>query len=546
MVSVDCPFISIGANRHPSAADWSPSGLLAFGAGCCVALWNPLVRTRRRHSPHSFPCVIYLTRIVQDPSLRGVHATLKGHADRVNAVRFLPGQSPDTDILLSGSVDQSIKAWSKRSGFSTVWTSAEGTHRGSINAIATCAGDPSVFAAASADGTVAVYRITTTEDAAQVAHLQSLSTAPKFYPLTLAIATLPSTASAAPALILAVAGSSTSISIYLAANSTTPFTHQATLSGHENWIRSLSFTPEDPLNSQNSDLLLASASQDKYVRLWRVHPGSVLPPATAKDDTKTYGLSTRLSNKAHQLRIDADNVWSITFEALLMGHEDWVYAAAWRPGTLQLLSASADSSLGVWAPEVESGVWVTTSRLGEISDVKGASTATGSVGGLWTGLWSPDGGSIVAFGKTGSWRVWRCVDGGDRWLQEVGVSGHVKDVMGCSWGKEGAYLLSTGLDQTTRLFAEWVREGGRSWHEMARPQIHGYDINCVEALGGSRFVSGADEKLVRVFDEPKGVAALLEKLCGIREESMVGYPSFLQLWSSHSRDHTSSDTLCLT
>lgn len=35
-------------------------------------------------------------------------------------------------------------------------------------------------------------------------------------------------------------------------------------------------------------------------------------------------------------------------------------------------------------------------------------------------------------------------------------------------------------------------------------------------MGESRFISGADEKLLRVFEEPKPVATYLEKLCGIQ------------------------------
>lgn len=470
-----------------------------------------------------------LTHTPQDPALRGVHTTLKGHADRVNVVRFLPGAA----VLLSGSVDKSVRAWSRSPGtpdFSPVWISAESARTGSVNAIATCAGQPDIFASASADGTIAVYRVSAS-DLVEITHLQSFTTAPKFYPLALALATLPSVGASEPALILAVAGSASSIAVYIACSPAAPFTLQATLSGHENWIRSLSFTPEDPSCPASSDLILASASQDRYIRLWRIHAGEQLPAATASDETKTYALSTRLSNKAHKLRARAGEVWSATFEALLMGHEDWVYTSSWRPtsagdNTLQLLSASADSSLAIWTPERESGIWLTTSRLGEISDVKGASTATGAVGGLWTGLWAPDGNSVAAFGKTGAWRVWHYSPAEDRWLQGVGISGHVKDVMGCSWGSDGGYLVSTGLDQTTRLYAQWTQEGGKgSWHEFARPQIHGYDINCIASLGGSRFVSGADEKLLRVFDEPRGVAGLLERLCSIHEESKVGSPS---------------------
>ena len=45
--------------------------------------------------------------------------------------------------------------------------------------------------------------------------------------------------------------------------------------------------------------------------------------------------------------------------------------------------------------------------------------------------------------------------------------------------------------------------GGDSWHEVARPQVHGHDINCVtivQGKGNHRFVSGADEKVARVFE----------------------------------------------
>lgn len=63
--------------------------------------------------------------------------------------------------------------------------------------------------------------------------------------------------------------------------------------------------------------------------------------------------------------------------------------------------------------------------------------------------------------------------------------------------------------QTARIFAPWRNEiclGSKaSWHEIARPQVHGHDINCVAIIRGTgnhRFVSGADEKVARVFEAP--------------------------------------------
>lgn len=63
--------------------------------------------------------------------------------------------------------------------------------------------------------------------------------------------------------------------------------------------------------------------------------------------------------------------------------------------------------------------------------------------------------------------------------------------------------------QTSRIFAPWRSKtyiGDKiTWHEIARPQVHGHDINCVAIIkgkGNHRFVSGADEKVARVFEAP--------------------------------------------
>lgn len=58
--------------------------------------------------------------------------------------------------------------------------------------------------------------------------------------------------------------------------------------------------------------------------------------------------------------------------------------------------------------------------------------------------------------------------------------------------------------QTTRIFASWLNEA-KTWHEIARPQVHGHDINCltiIKGKGNYKFVSGADEKVARVFEAP--------------------------------------------
>lgn len=430
----------------------------------------------------------------------------------MNVVKFVPNSN---GILLTGSVDKTIRVWRKAGngeGYSCVQVITD--HESSINCIAVVAGS-AIFASGSADSIIKIWTFDiSSSDQSRTASLrQTITVTPRFFPLALALNSL---ANAPDSYILAAAGTKDIIQLYvLDSQRGTDFKHEATLAGHEGWIRSLEFTQErqDP----NSDLILASASQDKYIRLWRVHQGKGLPTAAASADP-SFGAflpGKSLSNKAHRFRA-GDLDYSATFEALLLGHEDWIYSTRWRRdgNALQLLSASADNSLAIWEAEATTGVWVTIARLGEISAEKGSTTATGSTGGFWTGLWSPSGSTVICLGRTGSWRLWNRSEEQDRWIQGVGISGHTQSITGVAWSKDGNYLLSTSSDQTTRLHSKWQRDGQVSWHEMARPQIHGYDLNCIDSLGTSQFVSGADEKLLRVFNEPRAVANLLKKICG--------------------------------
>ncbi|KAK8100923.1 hypothetical protein PG999_011297 [Apiospora kogelbergensis] len=456
-VEVGIDYLSVGANRHTAVADWNEDGIVAFGADSNIALWRP-----------------------DDAAVKGVSHLLTGHSDTVKAVKFLPKSCADSEsYLITGGDDQTLKIWKFGAGPVECVQSVK-EHAGAINCIAI------------------------------------------FFPLCVALSHLNE---AGDGLVLAAAGTKTFVQIFVASSATEPaFEAQATLSGHEGWVRSLDFVFEN--SAASKDLVLASASQDKYVRLWRFHQGQELPPATTGANDPTMGLSLpgTPSNKAHQLKAGGLD-FTITFEALLLGHDDWIYSAKWfsEPGSgkLQLLSTSADNTLAMWEADPSSGIWVTTVRLGEISREKGATTATGSTGGFWTGLWSPDGSSVICLGRTGSWRRWYHSKERDQWTPEIGISGHTRSVTGIAWSKNGDYLLSTSSDQTTRLHARWNAGERKTWHEMARPQIHGYDLNCIDSIGSSQFVSGADEKLMRVFNQPKAVAKLLNRLCGIGETSEI-------------------------
>lgn len=487
-------YIAAGANRHPSAADWA-SSLLAFGAGNNIALWNP-----------------------EDATQSGIIALLPGHSDTVNAVKIFDEDS--RRFIISGSADKTIRIWSAsdRSASAFEETEVLDGHTGSVNALAILP-ESKILVSGSADASLKVWQFH--DGTAELK--QSIPLKPRYYPLALALTSLSS-----GDIVLAVAGTTSTIQLYVRAASRSEFELQATLPGHEGWIRSLDFTTEH--SSPDSDVLLASASQDRYVRLWRFQQDRLksTPKQHSNNDLLTSFEPESLSNKTHKVGSSTSKC-SVTFEALLVGHEDWIYTARWAPRIGEstapaLLTASADNSLAIWNADVASGLWVCSSRLGEISSQKGSTTATGSTGGFWIGLWQPQGQSVVSLGRTGSWRQWTFDPARDMWTQQVGISGHVQEVQDIAWAPDGSYLLSTGSDQTTRLLAEWRRGEKRSWHEFSRPQIHGYDLNCVSHVTADRFISGADEKLLRVFDKPKAVDNLLSKLSGLAGSSSDNLP----------------------
>ena len=420
-------------------------------------------------------------------------------------------------IILSGSGDKTIRIWRARSTDPDVFDSVAtlAGHERPVKCLSVSK-STNVIVSGSADSTIKIWRLDIQDASVKAELLQTIQTQPRFTPLSLALHRLPTSED----LVLAAAGTKNAVQVYVSSRNSN-FCHQATLTGHEDWIQAIAITKERPIG--DSDLLLATASQDKYVRLWRITKRETKSNSTNGDVLATFEQT--LSNKAHMLEASQYS-YTITFEALLLGHDDWIYTLSWRldDNRLRLLSASADNSIAIWQLEESSGVWVCTTRLGEISAQKGSTTATGSTGGFWIGLWSPNGNTLVSLGRTGSWRLWNYDGNQDRWVQGVGISGHTKSVADVAWSREGSFLVSTGSDQTTRLHAAWKHGTKRSWHEMARPQIHGYVVNCIDSIGQTQIISGADEKLLRVFDEPRGTAELLDQLCGIKTSGQEKLP----------------------
>uniref|UniRef100_A0A672SFT9 Elongator complex protein 2 n=1 Tax=Sinocyclocheilus grahami TaxID=75366 RepID=A0A672SFT9_SINGR len=307
--------------------------------------------------------------------------------------------------------------------------------------------------------------------------------------------------------VLACGGDASRVHLYVQLNG--QFQRLLTLTGHEDWVRCVEWATKD------GELWLASCSQDCLIRVWRLFAKTATEPDQQADAV------IKMKENVFQVSGDGEaGEFAVTLETVLAGHENWVYGIHWQPPCvkgdsveqpLKLLSASMDKTMILWGPEEDSGMWVELVRVGEVG---------GNTLGFYGCQMSPDGFMILAHAFHGALHLWHC----DTWRPSVVISGHFNAVQDLSWDPEGEFIITVGSDQTTRLFTPWTRNGCSeiTWHEISRPQIHGYDMQCLTMVGRFQFVSGADEKVLRVFKAPRNFVENFANISCTSLEKLLG------------------------
>ncbi|XP_059206595.1 elongator complex protein 2 isoform X2 [Centropristis striata] len=468
------------ANRTPNIVSWGRGGTIAFGTCTSVALY--------------------------DPQERRVVATLNGHKGRVNAVQWVHREdcAPESH-LVSGGSDNHLIVWKAQNGKFIQSVECKG-HTGPVCAVdAIYVEDSQILVASSAsDSTVRLWLCNEAKDA-ECLHTLSFGSS---FMMDVSLALLPG--SRVP--ILACGGDNSQVHLYVLSNG--ELQKAMSLQGHEDWVRGVAWT------RLGGELLLASCSQDCLIRVWRLCAKSGTD-AHVEDDHTIIKMKEDVFEVKER---DLSSVFAVSLETVLAGHENWVYGVHWQPplykgGELQqplsLLSASMDKTMILWAPEEGSGVWVEQVRVGEVG---------GNTLGFYGCQMSPDGSMIVAHAFHGALHLW-CKDQDKEWRPGVVISGHFNAVQDLSWDPEGEFILSVGSDQTTRLFTPWRKHDAKeaTWHEISRPQIHGYDMQCLAMVGRFQFVSGADEKVLRVFQAPRNFVENFANISGTSREKLLTF-----------------------
>ncbi|XP_076991723.1 elongator complex protein 2 isoform X2 [Tamandua tetradactyla] len=395
--------------------------------------------------------------VLYDPQKRAVLTNLNGHTARVNCLQWICKQDGSSSTeLVSGGSDNQVIHWEIENNQLLKAIHLQG-HEGPVYAVCAVyqrrASDVPLYTLIVSASSDSTVRIWSKKDS-EVTCLQTLNFGNGFA-LALSLCFLPDT----DVPILACGDDDCKIHLFVQQDN--QFEKVLYLRGHEDWIRGVEWA--------------------------------------------AFGIKI---------------TFAVTLETVLAGHENWVNAVHWQSsfyqdGILQqpmrLLSASMDKTMILWAPDEESGVWLEQVRVGEVG---------GNTLGFYDCQFNEDGSMIVAHAFHGALHLWKQNSSNPReWIPEIVISGHFDGVQDLMWDPEGEFIITVGTDQTTRLFAPWKRQEQSqvTWHEIARPQIHGYDLKCLAMVNRFQFVSGADEKVLRVFSAPRN---FVENFCAITGQSL--------------------------
>jgi len=503
LFSIEAELISTNPATHRFAIDYSPQiDLIAFASG-------PLV---------------YIASLQNSR----IYCSLRGHKQNVNSVKwiqpFINAENPNTYDLVSVGADSNIIHWKcqgdpKNSQSWILFKEYPAIHKASIELLSLMVLPKSIFLVTySIDGMLNLMEyLFENKQFVVKASLQfgkHLLEASALYMLDL------------QTIILAVGGFTSQIHLYtFLTGKSTQLEFKCSLSGHQNSIRDLSF-----IRISNGDLLLASGSMDGYARIWKIKQ---LSAENIKDIAVKFTDIPEEDSKLHEQYesktsyvfedINSHKFYNIILESLLSYHAEGINSLQWgykmnyknTEGTLpnlldlRILTGANDGEICYWAAAGEGLPWNVVSTFGQMT----SGTKYAVYGSCFC---HSNHQEILAYTYNGCMFRWVYNETTTKWDPAIVPTGHFGPVNDIVWDPSEQFLLSCSSDMQTKIFGNLISAKSpiqNQWHEISRPQVHGYEINSIVSLPlftvpddkictPFRIISAGDEKVLRVFDPP--------------------------------------------
>ncbi|MFB2891907.1 AAA-like domain-containing protein [Aerosakkonemataceae cyanobacterium BLCC-F50] len=274
------------------------------------------------------------------------------------------------------------------------------------------------------------------------------------------------------------------------------------LSGHQNSVRSVSWSPDGQT--------LATASADKTVKLWN-RQGKLLQTLSGHQNSVT---SVSWSPDGQTL---ASGSWDKTVKLwnrqgkllqTLQSHQSGVYSVSWSPDGQTLATASADKTVKLW------------NRQGKLLQ-----TLRGHQSYVLSVSWSPDGQTVATASTDKTVKLWN-----RQGMLLQTLQSHQDWVNSVSWSPDGQTLATASRDKTVKL---WNRQGKL----LQTLQSHqSYVLSVSWSPDGQTLATASADKTVKLWNRQ---GMLLQTLQSHQDSvTSVSWSPDGQTLATASRDKT--------